>query len=348
MARPIRSPSSNGRPTPSPFQNGAMPGMPGAGDTSTRSRVIDSMRQVGGAEYERLPFARLVHHLLVELADPTASVDEVHAEEPAVGDRPGVGHGEPARPRPAAHDPRRPVPHDARAQLGELVGRVAPGEHVEDVLERRPGQLRERVRAAHELMQLVDRDLLVGADRDDLLREDVERVARDLGLLDLARTHRLGNDGAFEQVAPELREDAPLRHRVEGVPGPSHALEPARDGLRALDLDDEVHRAHVDPELERRGGDEARDLPRLQQLLHLHALLPRERPVVRPGQLFLRELVQAKRETLGEPAVVDEDDRRPVLAHEVEDRRVDRGPDGAGARDRSGRRSRPRAPAHRR
>ena len=41
---PIASPSSYGRPTPSPFQNGTAPGTPGAGETSTRSRVISSIR----------------------------------------------------------------------------------------------------------------------------------------------------------------------------------------------------------------------------------------------------------------------------------------------------------------
>ena len=45
-ARPIASPSSYGRPGPSPFQNGISPGTPGAGETSTRSRVISSIRHV--------------------------------------------------------------------------------------------------------------------------------------------------------------------------------------------------------------------------------------------------------------------------------------------------------------
>ena len=45
-AAPIFWPSSNGRPTPSPFQNGTAPGRPGAGETMTRSRVISSIRQV--------------------------------------------------------------------------------------------------------------------------------------------------------------------------------------------------------------------------------------------------------------------------------------------------------------
>jgi hypothetical protein len=43
---PMRRPNSSGRPGPSPFQNGILPGSPGAGVTSTRSCVISTMRQV--------------------------------------------------------------------------------------------------------------------------------------------------------------------------------------------------------------------------------------------------------------------------------------------------------------
>src|SRR6185369_16937125 len=42
------------------------------------------------AEQERLPGARLVDHLLVELADAAAAVQQEDAEEAAVGDRAGV------------------------------------------------------------------------------------------------------------------------------------------------------------------------------------------------------------------------------------------------------------------
>jgi hypothetical protein len=51
--------------------------------------------------------------------------------------------------------------------------------------------------------------------------------------------------------------------------------------------------------------------------------------VVRARDLLLRELVQPQREPLGEPAVVDEDDGGAVGAHELHQRRVDRGPDRA-------------------
>ena len=46
MKPPIASPSSAGRPIPSPFQNGSRPGSPNAGATSTRSWVISWMRQL--------------------------------------------------------------------------------------------------------------------------------------------------------------------------------------------------------------------------------------------------------------------------------------------------------------
>src|SRR5512133_1497813 len=46
------------------------------------------------------------------------------------------------------------------------------------------------------------------------------------------------------------------------------------------------------------------------------------------GDLALRELVEAQRKPLGQPPVVDEDDRRVVLLDQTQKLRVDRGPDG--------------------
>ncbi len=180
-------------------------------------------------------------------------------------------------------------------------------------------------------MQLRDLDLLVGADGDDLLREDVERIARDHRLLDRALAHALRDDRALEQVGAELREDAALRDLAERVAGAADALQAARDRLRRLDLDHEIDGAHVDAELERRRRDEARDPARLEVFLDHRPLLARERAVVRARDLFLRGFVQAQREPLGEAAVVDEDDRRAVRLDELDERRVHRRPDRARA-----------------
>src|SRR6266700_554543 len=45
--------------------------------------------------------------------------------------------------------------------------------------------------------------------------------------------------------------------------------------------------------------------------------------------LLFGQLVEPEREPLGETAVVDEDDRRAMRADELDERRVDRGPDRA-------------------
>ncbi len=174
---------------------------------------------------------------------------------------------------------------------------------------------------------------------------------------------RLRDDGRLEQVGAELGEEAALGDRAELVARTADALQAAGDRLRRLDLDDEVDGAHVDPELERRGRDQARDLPRLEQLLDLGPLLAGDRAVVGAGDLLLRELVQPEGEPLGEAAVVDEDDGGAVLAHEPEQLGVDRRPDRlrrarrraeqsvaparrrAPACPRRGRRSRGRAPS---
>jgi len=79
----------------------------------------------------------------------------------------------------------------------------------------------------------------------------------------------------------------------------------------------------------RGGRNEAGDPARLQVLLDLRPLLAGQRAVMGSGQLLLRQLVQPEREPLGEPAVVDEEDRRAVGTDELDERRVDRGPDRA-------------------
>ena len=46
MNAPTARPSSTGRPTASPCQNGSLPGTPGAGLTVTRSCPMSSIRQL--------------------------------------------------------------------------------------------------------------------------------------------------------------------------------------------------------------------------------------------------------------------------------------------------------------
>ena len=201
-----------------------------------------------------------------------------------------------------------------------------------------------------------------GGHRDQVLGQHVEGVLRDHRLLDLARAHPAGDHGALEQVGPELREDPPLGDLAQRVPGATDPLQPAGDGLRRLDLDHQVHGAHVDAELQRGGGHQAGQLARLEQLLDQARSSWESDPwwaraisgrrllspfLVLPAcsvagssglQLVVVHLVQALGDPLGAAAVVDEDDRRVVLADQPQQLRVDRGPDRAGVRGRVERR----------
>ena len=157
-------------------------------DDAVAADLLDPPR--ARAEQERLAGARLVDHLLVELAD-APPVGQRDAEQPAIGDRAGVRDRQLAGALARADRAADAVPDDPRAQLGELLRRVAAVEHVEHVLQQRARQLGVGVGARDERVELVDGDWIVvlpaRGDRDDLLGEHVERVARHDGRLDLAR-----------------------------------------------------------------------------------------------------------------------------------------------------------------
>ena len=97
---PSARPSSSGRPSASPCQNGILPGLPGRG--RDQHPVVGDVLDPPGrrAEQEDVADPGLVDHLLVELADPAAAAlgaGEEDAEQPAVGDGAAAGDGQPLR-----------------------------------------------------------------------------------------------------------------------------------------------------------------------------------------------------------------------------------------------------------
>ena len=231
-------------------------------DHPVRADLLDPPGR--GPEQERLPDPGLVHHLLVELADPAAAPPGVvsrqeDAEEPAVRDRAAARDRDDARVVAADDLIGLAVPDDPRLEIGELVGGVAAGEHVEHALQLLARQVAEAVRAGDEPVQVAHRPAVEGADRDELLGEDVERVPGNAGLLDRRGLHPLDDDRRLEQVAAVLREDLADARLADLVAGATDALHPRGDRRRGLDLDDEVDRPHVDAELEAARGDERRE-----------------------------------------------------------------------------------------
>ena len=231
---PTAWPSSAGRPRASPFQNGRRPGCPGRrGDQHpVVGDVLDPPRR--RAQGEDVADPGLVDHLLVELTDPGLLLaDQEDAEQPAVGDRPAAGDGQPLRPGSGGQLAGDAVPDDAGPELGEGVVGVAAREHVEHRVVGALRQGRERRGAADQGEQVVDLPGVDGEHRHDLLREHVEGVARHVQRLDLGRAHALGDDGGLDEVAAVLREDHALAHRADLVAGATDPLQAARDRRRA-------------------------------------------------------------------------------------------------------------------
>ena len=304
-----------------------------AGRRADRDAVVADLLDPPRARAERDDLAdpALVDHLLVELADPPADLprlaDHEHAVQAAVRDRAAARDRHHARVAPAFDDVRHAVPHEARLELGELVARVGAGEHAEDAFEHVAAEGLVRRGAVDRRKEVVDVPAIHDRHRHDLLGEDVERVARKRRGFDRALVHAAGHDGGLEQVAAVLREDDALARGADLVAGPADALQAARDARRALDLDDEVDRAHVDAQLQRGGRHERREAAGLELLLDLEALLAGDAPVVGADELLAGQLVEPLGEPLREPPAVREDDRAAMLPDQLEDPRVDGRPD---------------------
>ena len=270
------------------------------------------------------PGPQLVDHLLVELADAPAGrpglADHEHAEQAAVRDRAAARDGHDPGVAPALDRVGDAVPDDPRLELGELVGRIGAGEHPEDALEDLAGQRLVRRRPGDGREQVVHGPAVHHGHRHELLGEDVERVARDR-VVSMAPSCIRRVTTAHSSRSPRyFGKMTPLLGRPDLVPGPPDPLEAAGDARRALDLDDEVDRAHVDAELEAGRGDERRQPAGLELLLDLEPLLAGDAAVVRPDELLAGELVEPLGQPLREPPAVGEDDRAAMAPDELEDR----------------------------
>ena len=162
----------------------------------------------GRAQQERLSHARLVHHFLVELADARAVGGE-HGVQAPVRNGAGVRDRQAARTLAGPQHSRGSIPHDARPQLAELLGGIAAGKQVEHGREHLFAELLVRRRAAYDGQQVGDRPVVDSDHRDDLLGQHVQRLARVVDRLDLARPHPLRHDGCLDEIAPVAREDLP-------------------------------------------------------------------------------------------------------------------------------------------
>ena len=85
------------------------------------------------------------------------------------------------------------------------------GQHAHDRRKRFARQISERVRTPNHFEQLVFRPFLRGDGRDNLLRENVKRLFRNLQMIEFAAPHGVEKRGAFNQLIARERKDSAFR-----------------------------------------------------------------------------------------------------------------------------------------
>ncbi len=205
--------------------------------------------------------------------------------------------------------------------------REAVGQHPHDVEKLLAREIRIRVRATHEIVEIAfgpfgRRDL-----GDDLLREHVERLFWNRQPVELATGNGIEQRRALDELVAREREEPRLRYPADLVARASRALQERRDRARRSELAHEVDVADVDAELERGGGDEDLELAVLQPLLGLQPQLLRHAAVMRHHAIGAQELGQVPRRALRHPARVDENERRAMALRERRELRIDLFPD---------------------
>ena len=153
----------------------------------------------------------------------------------------------------------------------------------------------------------------------------------------MALVHGARDGGAGHQVGAVLGKENALADRVHVVAGAADALHAAGHRRRRFDLDDQIDRAHVDAQFQRRRGAQRANLPGLQLLLDHRALRRGQRAVMRARNGLAGQVVQRSGQPLGRLPRVHKQNRRVALANDFKQPRMNRIPDGDAPRRLRGR-----------
>ena len=167
---------------------------------------------------------------------------------------------------------------------------------------------------------------LFGGDRDDLLRRDIGASGGNLDFIEMAAADRAHRGGAFEKIVRGHREEAALGRRVEAMAGAADPLDRGGNRFRGIELADQLDRADVDAQLQRRGRNDRLQLAALEPLLGEQALLAREAAVMRHHGVGAKALLQVEGDPLGPSAGQSEDESGAMLRDQARDLVVHRLP----------------------
>ena len=272
----------------------------------------------GGAQQEHVARVALDGEVLVELSHDAVVGFGDHLVLRRFRDRAAVLDRGQARVPARAHRARDGVPVQEGAPASPR-GRDALGEHADHLVEGGAAEVSVGIRAAHEIEQAVQivpflrRRSRFG---DELLREDVERGLGNADSVEVAGVHRGHERRALDQFVAGGGKEPSFRDGAQPVAGAPHPLEGHRDGARRAELAREVHRADVNPQFERGGGNDGANVSFLEPPLGLQPHLSGKAPVMGQDGVFRQPLAQHVGQALRHPAGVDEDEGGVVLLDE--------------------------------
>ena len=274
------------------------------------------------AELEDVARQALDGEIFAQRSDARPLGLENHRVVRHIRDRPARSEGGETGAAPAPDAAVHLIVKDVYAAAATLGGESIR-EHAHRLIELFPCEVSIGIGLPQDVVQLAFVPLLCRDRSDDLLSQDVHRLLRNDQAIQIAGGDRPHERRALHQLVPAEGKDSSLRgpaQRVAGAPDPLHER---RDPARRTQLADEVHRADVDPQLERSGGDERPELPLLESLFGGKAQLPGEASVVRGHPLLAQPLREVRRHSLGQPARVDEHQGGPMPLDQLGDPAVD-------------------------
>jgi hypothetical protein len=237
----------------------------------------DAVRRI--AELKDVAGYALKREVLADAADAVLVGQQHHAVIELVRNDAGIGQCGEARAVTRAQAVVYRVVVQVCAAAAASRG-IALREHAHDGVEIRARELAVRLRAAQQVVQCILGVFAAGHLGDNVLRQHIQRRARQARAIEVTTRHAVQQGAGFQQVAQRQREQPPLGHGADGMAGAAHALQECADRARRAELTHEVHVADVDAELQRRRRHQRAQLSGFEPLLSVEAVLARERAVM--------------------------------------------------------------------
>ena len=148
--------------------------------------------------------------------------------------------------------------------------------------------------------------------------------------IEFAPAHAVEQGGAFDQVVAGGGEQTALGGAADLVPGATDPLQKSRNRARRGDLADQVDVANIDPQFQRRRGDQHLQFAALEPLLGIQAKLLGQAAMVGGHGVLAETFAQVAAQAFGQAPGVDENQRGPVFAGEGGEAVVHQFPDIVG------------------